>query len=126
MKSFFIPKARCVLGLIAILAGGCSGEVAPPKPIAVEQAPSTLGEAFKTAKPEAKKLADDAVAALGAKDYTKALFALQSLSSRSDLTPEQRDIASRSMLAVNKALAEQANSGDQQAQQTLQFQRSTK
>jgi hypothetical protein len=119
-------RMSLVFGLSLVLAVGCSKTEAPPKAIAVEQAPTSLEEAFKGAKPEAKQLADEAVAALGSKDYTKALFALQSLAGRSDLTPQQRDMASRSMLAVNKALAEQAGSGDEKAQQTLQLQRSTK
>lgn len=126
MKTALIQRTNSALCLALLLAAGCSQEAGPPKPIAVEQTPASLEEAFKGAKPEVKKLADDAVAALGAKDYTKAVFALQSLSARSDLTPPQRDVASRSLLAVNKALAEQANSGDQNAQQTLQFRRATK
>ncbi|MBI2950090.1 MAG: hypothetical protein HYY23_20850 [Verrucomicrobia bacterium] len=115
-----------LLGLAFLLVGGCTKEATPPKPIAIEQAPTSLQEVFKGAGAEAKQLVDDAVAALGAKDFGKALFALQSLSGRSDLTAPQRDMASRSLLAVNQALAEQAGSGDQSAQQVLQFQRSTK
>ena len=126
MKMKLFQHTATIVVFAVVLGMGCGKEAAPPKPISVEQAPASLAEVFKGATPEAKKLVDDAVAALGAKDYTKALFALQSLSARSDLTTPQRDLASRSMLAVNQALAEQAGSGDQKAQQTLQFQRSTK
>jgi hypothetical protein len=119
-------RARiCVasLGLTFLLAGGCSQQPAPPKPISVDQAPTSLAEAFKTANPQAKELANDATSAMTSKDFPKALFALQSLSGRSDLTPDQRDLAARSLLAVNQALQEQAGNGDQQAQQALQMQR---
>lgn len=126
MKPSIVRKASFVACLFLLLAGGCSKQPAPPKPLAVEQAPTSLEEAFKNAKAEAKALASDATAALQAKDYAKALMALESLSSRSDLTSAQRDMASRSMLAVNKALSEQASTGDQKAQQVLQIRRMTK
>jgi len=122
----FSWKIFLALCAAVVLICGCSREAAPPKPLAIDQAPASLQEVFKGASPESKKLVDDAVAALGGKDFAKALFALQSLSGRSDLTASQRDIASRSMLAVNQALADQASSGDQSAQQVLQFQRSNK
>lgn len=126
MKFVFLHQLPITLSVALLLAFGCSKEVAPPKPITVEQAHTSLEEVFKGAGPEVKKLVEDAVGALAAKDYAKALFALQALGARSDLTPPQRDLASRSMLAVNQALAEQASTGDQKAQQVLQFQRTTK
>ncbi|MBI4663707.1 MAG: hypothetical protein HY735_33315 [Verrucomicrobia bacterium] len=118
--------ATAIFGLALLVMAGCTKEAAPPQPIAVEQAPTSLAETFKDAAPELKTLVTDAIGAFGAKDYPKALFALQTLSARSDLTPEQRDLATRSMLTVNQTLAEQASSGDQKAQQVLQFQRTTK
>lgn len=123
-------KANSIL-CMALALVGCSKDAAPPPPIAVEQAPAKLEEAFKENKgkqvdPEVKRLMDESVAALNSKDYAKALFTLQSLLARSDLTPPQRDLASRSMLAVNKALDEQASNGDKKAQEVLQFRRATK
>ena len=126
MKIKSVWNINLILGVCWMLAAGCTKEIAPPKPIALEQAPSSLQEAFKGANSDLKSLVDAAVGSLGTKDYTKALFALQTLSARSDLTPQQRDLTTRSTLAVNQALADQANSGDQQAQQVLQFQRSNK
>jgi hypothetical protein len=126
MRFHFLRESCTSLCAALILVGGCSKEATPPKPLAIDQAPASLQETFKGAGSESKKLVDDAVAALGAKDFAKALFALQSLSGRSDLTAPQRDVASRSMLAVNQALSEQASTGDQSAQQALQFQRSNK
>lgn len=126
MKLKLAWNASLIVGVVWLLAVGCSKEVAPPKPIALEQAPSSLQEAFKGANSDLKRLVDAAVGSLGTKDYTKALFALQTLAARSDLTPQQRQLAARSTLAVNQALSDQANSGDQQAQQVLQFQRTTK
>ena len=126
MKSFFARNTILFSTFAILLSSGCSKKVEPPKPLAVEQAPTSLDEAFKNAKAEAKALAVEATAALQAKDYAKALLALQSLSGRSDLTAVQRDLASRAMLAVNKALSEQASTGDQKAQQVLQIRRMTK
>ncbi len=117
----------CLALAVSIIWGGCGAKpTPPPKPLAIEEAPKSLADTFKKASAQAKQLADDATGALGAKDYAKALLALQSLQGRSDLTPEQRDMATRAMLAVSKALEEQAGSGNQEAQKVLDFRRSSK
>src|SRR5437773_8727181 len=100
MKSEVLRQARFASLLSAFAMAGCNKEIAPaPKPLAVEQAPASLEEVFKEAAPAAsrapqdpqvKALVNDATAALRAQDYNKALFALQSLSGRSDLTDAQR------------------------------------
>ncbi|MDA1272774.1 MAG: hypothetical protein O2960_01805 [Verrucomicrobia bacterium] len=113
-----------LMGVVAL--GGCVKDPAPPQPIAVADAPESLQEAFKGAGPEVAQLVNDIVGALGKKNFGKASLALQSLSGRSDLTPDQLDLAARAMLSVNEALAEQANSGNEEAQKTLQFKRMTK
>ena len=131
MRVAFLTGGKFVV--LLLLAAGCNKPTQPPAPIAVEQAPASLEETFKegtsqAAKqdPEVKQLVSDASGAIQARNYPKALFALQSLSGRSDLTYQQRDFVTRSMLAVHKALEEQANSGDAAAQQALEFRRRTK
>ena len=119
-----------------LLSCGCTKEAPPPKPLAIEEAPASLEEAFKAPAKgvtsqanqdsEVRALVNDARAALSAKDYAKALFALQSLSVRSDLTDAQRDFATRAMLSVHQALAQAASSGDQKAQQALDVRRATR
>jgi len=109
------------------LASGCGREAAPPVPIAVEEAPGKLAEAVSQEQnPEVKKLLDEAADVMRRKDYGQGLLLLQALSGRSDLTPEHRDLVSRLLLAANKALTDQASSGDQRAQEILQFRRATK
>ncbi len=111
---------------------GCRKEETPPAPLAVEQAPATLEGAFKPKAdepkidPQIRSLVDDAVIALTSKNYGRALFILQSLSGRSDLTAEQREFVTRSMLSANKALEEQANNGNVAAQEALELRRRTK
>jgi hypothetical protein len=68
----------------------------------------------------------EARAALASKDYAKALFTLESLSVRSDLTGVQRDFVTRAMLSVHQALEQAALSGDQRAQQALEVRRALK
>jgi len=125
--------ARIFLGLLWV--SGCSKQAEPPKPIAIEQAPASLEEAFQQPKEAAsevkqdshvKALVNDAVQALRSQDYAKALFALQTLSGRSDLTQAQRDFVTRALLSVHQVLEERASSGDQRAQEALDLRRRTK
>jgi hypothetical protein len=121
---------------MGILICGCSKEAPPPKPLAVEEAPASLEEVFKespksaspqvTQNPLVRQLVDEARSALSSKDYAKALFALQSLSGRSDLTDAQRDFVTRAMFSVQQALEQAASTGDQRAQQALDLKRALK
>jgi PBP1b-binding outer membrane lipoprotein LpoB len=119
-----------VSSLLALLlvAVGCSKEVPAPEAIAVEDASAALQQAPTTpqSSPEVQAMLSDAIAKLNARDYSNALFILQALSGRADLTPEQQSVVSRSMLAVNKALSEQAAAGNAQAQQAMQIYRANK
>ncbi len=136
MKIRFIRSLNlaCTLALLSFSA--CSKEEAPPKPVAIEEAPANLDEVFKepatasAAQPRqdsrVKELVSDARAALSGKDYSKAMFALQSLSTRSDLTDSQRDFVTRAMFSVHQALEEQAGRGDKAAQDALDLRRATK
>lgn len=122
-----IHPQKPVLSICFVLAvaGGCSRNQAPA-PLPADQAPSVVENAFKEADPQVKTAATEVVEALQRKDNIKAFFELQDLSSRSDLTPEQREAASRSMLSVNEQLRAAASQGDQQAAEALQVYRARK
>lgn len=126
-------KLTITLGVASALAG-CQKDPEPPKPVAVDKAPEVLQEAFKET-PETKKnpesaairqMVNDATAALQAQNYPQAMVILETLSARSDLTREQRDFVTRSMMAAHKALSEAAASGNAAAAQALQIRRATK
>lgn len=132
MRRSLSQAAVAALFCVLVIAAGCGKEQTPPQPLAVEQAPASLEGAFKAKDdqpkidPQIKSMADDAVIALTSKNYARAMFILQSLSGRSDLTSEQRDFVTRSMLSANKALEEQANNGNVAAQEALELRRRTK
>jgi hypothetical protein len=98
----------------------------PPTALAPEQVPAAVETAFKDAPAEAKSSASQVVNSLQGKDEVKAFFELQNLSSRTDLTPEQRQAATRSMLSLNERLRAAAAQGDQRAADALQVYRSSK
>jgi len=100
----------------------------PPNtaPLSVEQVPTTVESAFKEASPEAKNSAHDVAAAIESKDNAKALVNLQALFARPDLTPEQREIASRSMISLNAQLRAAAAQGDKRAEEALEAYRASK
>ena len=137
MNFQLVRAFKLLVPIPLIWASGCGDKEAPPaKPIAIEQAPASLDEVFKEpakASPtqrgqdsQVRELVADARASLTSRDYSKALFALQSLSTRSDLTDSQRDFVTRAMFSVHQALEEQAGRGDQKAQEALDLRRATK
>jgi hypothetical protein len=86
-----------------------------------------LGTAFEKAGAEAKAQAAQAAAELNAPDSAgKAFLDFQSLSSRSDLTPEQRAAAMKSMLEAGKKLKEASDKGDTEAGKILDAYRAGK
>jgi hypothetical protein len=120
-----LRKPILSLCFVLAVASGCSRNRAPA-PLPADQAPAVVEKAFKEADPQVKTAATEVVEALQRKDHIKAFFELQDLSSRSDLTPEQREAASRSMLSVNEQLRSAASQGDQQAAEALQAYRARK
>jgi len=123
-----VPSPLVIAAFCFVIASGCGPKVtAPPPELVVEDAPNRLQEAAQAASnAEAQALLNEAVAAFQAQDYPRALFILQSLSARPDLTPDQQRLVASSLLAVNKALAEQANAGNAQAQEAVRRYRATK
>jgi len=78
------------------------------------------------AKPEAKDLASQIVAAVQAKDYPKAFSGLQALSGQPDLTKPQINVCASALLTVNTLLQAAQAQGDTKAAETIKVFRSTK
>lgn len=124
----------CGVGALLVLACGCSKQPAPPAPVSAEEAPQTLQQVFKpeatpgkkTQDPEVRRLVNEAAEYLQARDYGRAIFSLQALSMRSDLTAEQRDYATRAMATAQQQLEQAAAAGNAQAREALDYRRRTK
>ncbi len=112
--------------LVAFINVGCGRGSAPLSPLPEEQIPSALQEAFVKAQPEVKDLANQVVAALQTKDYSKAFLVLQILGGHSGLNKQQQNVASRSILTVNGLLQAAQEKGDFQAAETLNTYRANK
>jgi hypothetical protein len=87
---------------------------------------SNIQAAFKETPREVKEFADQAVVAEERNDFGTAFVHYRALSLNPDLTPEQRNMANDSMLAMNKKLREAATNGDPAAKSLLQMYRATK
>jgi hypothetical protein len=87
---------------------------------------TNIQAAFKGTRPEVKEFADQAVAAEEKKDFGTAFVHYRALSRNPDLTPEQRNMANDSMLAMNQKLREAATNGDTAAKSILDMYRATK
>lgn len=109
----------------ACLLTGC-GDKPAPEPISTAEVPKTLDSAFNSASPEAKAAAAAAREALQKDEQSLALEALEALSRKSDLTPEQRDAAGKAALSVRAGILDAANKGDAAAKAFLEEQRARK
>jgi len=108
---------------LALLAG-CRNEA--PGPLTAEQVGSTLKQGFAGSSGEAKKLADEADAALKANDPVTAWGVLNEMNQRADLTAEQHEAAARSQQALLIKLQESAAAGNAQAQAAVEAYRASK
>ncbi len=117
---------RLVLLLPLLFAVSCDRSSAPPTALAVEELPAAFEKAFAKAKPETKELAKQVVAAVQAKDYSKAFFGLQNMTSQVALTKEQSSVISGALLTVNNLLQAAQAQGDTKAAETIQSHRATK
>jgi hypothetical protein len=119
-------KVMFAIGLLATIAWGCSKPEGPPPAVSLEQLPAALQKAFVKAKPEATEPLNALLAALGEKDYPKALTALQGLSAVPGLNKAQANLTAAGLVTLNNALQDAQTSGDQNAAQALQTYRATK
>lgn len=105
--------------LLALAMAGCEKNT-PPQPLAVDQIPAAMNQAFAKSSAERKELVDRAVSALQNKELSKALMVVEGLCAVPDLTSEQRETASRALLTLNQELQAAAQRGDKAA---AEFQR---
>jgi hypothetical protein len=112
--------------LLAVFGASCKQNVAPPVAIPIEQLPAALEKAFKKAKPEAKELVGQVVAAVQTPDYSKAYFTMQTLSGQPGLNREQTGVANGGLLTLNTLMQEAQAKGDAKAAEALKFHRENK
>jgi hypothetical protein len=126
IKFHYVTKVGLALLLLVGLSLGCSKNIPPPVPLPVGEFATTFEKAFTGAKGEAKELATQIVAAVEAKDYSKAFMQLQTLFSAPGLTKEQQGLLTRASMTLNEVLASAQSQGDQKAAQTIQYYNKTK
>ena len=114
-----------ILALLNVTGCGNSGKATAPPPLAIEQVPQTLESAFKSAPAEANQAANEAITSVR-NEEPEALTELQDLSSRPELSEEQRVAAARAMAAYLKKLRESAEKGDKKSEEAIEHYRATK
>lgn len=121
-----VPVVLLVVPLaVGLLSTGC-GRQEPPPPMAVEEVPKTLQGAFDKAGGDTKAAADQAMEAMKNDQQAVALDVLEKLAMQAELSPEQREAAARSALAVRQKILEAAEKGDAAAKEFLEQQRARK
>ena len=107
------------LGLV-----GCGPKA--PEAVAPGDAANKVEDVFAQAPPEVKTLADGVAQAMASDNLPRAHMLLQTLVARTDLTPEQRDVATGAFLGVGEKLRESAATGDEKAQEFQRLHQSSK
>jgi hypothetical protein len=118
-------RSLAAAALCAATLCGC-GDKPAPEPISAAEVPKTLDSAFSSASPEARDAAKAAAEALQKDEQSMALEALEALSRKTDLTPEQRDAAAKAAISVRAGIVDAAAKGDAAAQAYLEEQRARK
>lgn len=90
------------------------------------EAPGKVHQAFDGASAELKKAADEASEALANGDYDVSLGRISELSSRPDLSSEQRTALAQSQVALMRKLQEEAAAGNAKAAQLMELHRASK
>jgi hypothetical protein len=120
-----VKRTALAFSLSLLCLAGCRREVPPPTALPPEQVASAMEQAFKTAQPELKKMAVEFVSAFS-NDTPRAFVIIQSLNARAGLTPEQKQVIARSMLAANERMQAAAAQGETKAVEAVQTYRSNK
>lgn len=127
MRNPHWPASVAALFLAAMLIGCKDQQTSQaPVPLEVAKAPTSLEEAFAKAAEDAKAQAIEAAGYLRNDDFGRALFLLERLCARPELTADQRALATRSMLTAQQEVAKAASKGDKVLQEVIKYRAQTK
>jgi hypothetical protein len=124
MKTFSALLLSALLTLA--LTSGCNRSGAAPKPVSPEAASQSLRSTFASAPSSIRDSAVQAAEAIQRHDTTAAFITVYDLSSRPDLTVEQRKVAGQSLATLLTGLRTSAEAGNAQAKRALDLYRAGK
>ncbi len=96
-----------LLGFLVVAVNGCKPSM------------SSDGKLFQTAKPEIKGEWEKATTAAKSNDFALAMITLQRLRALPGITPEQGQAIDRTATALNDAMYDAANKGDEKAKKAI-------
>lgn len=126
MRAFIRILRILVLAAAAATLSACEREAKQPEALTSEQITGSVPEVFKGADAESRQLAADVVDAIGKQDYATAWAKLQDLNARPNLTDAQKEFVASSIASVGAEVNKAEESGDEAAQEALQFHRANK
>jgi hypothetical protein len=110
----------CCACLLVCLVVSCA-KSGPPTPLALDQIPAALNQAFASSPAERRELVDRALASLQNKEIGKATMVLEGLCAVPDLSKKQREAATRALLCLNLELQAAMQRGDKDAAEVLRL-----
>jgi hypothetical protein len=114
------------LALAAFVGTGCGPGAGLPKEVTTQEVESGVTELFKTAKPEARKLAEEIAEAIKKQDFTSAWDKLHTLAEQPGLTDPQKSFVASSTASVGAEVNKAEATGNEAAKQALEFHRANK
>jgi len=124
----FAPRCSivlCCVWLLVYLTAGCAKN-GPPTPLALDQIPTALNQAFDKSPAERKELVDRALSALQNKEIGKAAMVLEGLCAIPEISKKQREVATRALLTLNEELQAATQRGDKEAAEVLRLRQISK
>lgn len=115
-----------VLAVLALIGFGCSRNSKAPEPLALTEVGPTLEREFASAKPEVATTVSNIVYFVKEKNYVEAIQYTDDLSKNASLSSKQRSIVVRAHLALVDSVKVAAESGDEKAENEMNYRRATK
>jgi len=119
IRALLVPFLAALL--CVTLASGCGEEkYTGPVEVAEAELASTLTDTFAAGPQAAADMARDALAQFDKEKFTEATAIVQALCARQDISAEQRNVASRCLMTMNKVMRRVVEEkGDRKMEQYL-------
>ena len=114
-----------LLSCAVAAAAGCKKSEGPLTPLQPEQVPQAMNQAFAKAPEPIAAAAQPVIQATAAKD-PRAIFGLEDLSTRPDLSAQQREAVQRALQAMLAQARAAAAAGDARSEEVMKTYRATK
>jgi len=121
-----MKKISFIFPIFVLLAVGCSPSSKAPEPFTMTEVVPSLKKEFVGAKEDTRAAIEGIVQLVEGTNYVDALAKADELSKNPSLSKKQRNVISRSRLALMGAINTAADNGDEKASDELVYRQANK